>query len=737
MEIKNIISIAALTAGALTAYSQEPVDTLSSIYDELDEFVITAKKEVVKSDGAKLTYDLEQDVSSKGQSVLDVLRKVPMVSVDGQDNIYIKGSQDFRIYVNGKEDPMLTANASKILKAMPSESVSKIEVITEPGAKYDAEGTGGILNLITERKQRKDGYTGSASLSASARNFGASLYGRVKYGQITADANINYSNNELQRQRSIVEQRSVAHNSDTMYEQIMRMDQSIGFNYIGANLNLSWEPTDKDLFTFGANVNNLDANLHSIDTRNTMYSKAGNLQWETFQDGFGTMKDLGASGNLSYRRLLNDAGQSLTAAYRFNFGRQPWDLNYENSVEEGNSYIIPFQHTLNNTYRREHTVTADYVNPLADGNHTIEAGVKGVFRYNSAINKQLAGETAYAMQTVADECGHTNQIQNVYAAYASYSGNFDNFTVTAGLRYEHTYMGLDFIDGTYSNFRKNLDDVTPNAALTYMFGPANNLRLAYQMRISRPSISQMNPTEFRVTQSIVSVGNPDLESERYHNMSLTYSNFGRVLGGNVQLSYFQSNNTIEDFIRVEDGVTYQSTGNFGHNRKVELSGLLNWNIINGMSLSVNGAINYTDIRSGIESKGNHGWNGNYGANFSYSGPWKMKYSLYGGESTGLVRLQGDFSGWYYYGLSISRSFLKDDALTLSVNASNFFTKYTVFKGDTYTDTHSVYNTTKSRNWDVGVTLSWNFGHLKDQVKKTGADLENNDMKSTGGKTIGI
>jgi len=737
MGIRIFISAVTLTVGVLAAYPQEQTDTISSLYDELDELVITAKKEVVTSDGAKLTYDLEQDDSSKGQSVLDALRKVPMVTVDGQDNIYIKGSQNFRIYVNGKEDPMLTANASKVLKAMPSESVSKIEVITEPGAKYDSEGTGGILNLVTERKQRKDGYTGSLSLSASSQNFGASLYGRMKYDKVTADASINYVNNDLQRQTSIAEQHTIDHNSDPMHEQIMKMNQSFSFNYIGANINFSWEPSEKDLFSFGADVNDIEANLRQLDTYNSMYSKTGNLQWLTSQKIRGSMKNLGASGNLSYRRLLDNAGQSFTAAYRFSYGRNPWDLHYTNNVEEGDTYIIPFQHNLNSTYQREHTVTADYMNPIAEGKHQIEAGVKGIFRHNSAITRQLAGQTVDMMQIVPDDNGHTNQIQNVYAAYASYSGKFDKFTVTAGLRYEHTYTGLNFIDGTHNNFKKNLDDVTPNAAVTYMFGPANNLRLAYQMRINRPSINQMNPTEFKLTQTLVQVGNPDLESEHHNTLSLTYSNFGRVIGGNVSISYFQSNNTIEDYVYVKNDVTYETYGNFGHNRRTELFGFLNWNISGQMTFSVNGAINYTVIRSGDGLLGNHGWNGNFGANFAYTGPWNIKYTLYGGESTGSIRLQGEYSGWYYYGIGISRSFLKDDALTLAVNASNFLTKYTIFKSNTYTGTHSVNNTNKSRNWDVGVTLSWNFGHLQDQVKKTDADLENNDRKSTGGKGIGL
>ena len=109
-----------------------------------------------------------------------MLRKVPMVSVDGQDNIQLKGESGFKIYVNGRPDPTLSENASAIFKAMPASAVSKVEVIADPGAKYDAEGTAGIINIITERKTRQTGYNGSASLSASNRDISAGLFGAAK-----------------------------------------------------------------------------------------------------------------------------------------------------------------------------------------------------------------------------------------------------------------------------------------------------------------------------------------------------------------------------------------------------------------------------------------------------------------------------------------------------------------------------------------------------------------------------
>ena len=149
-------SLLLASAGAL-AQTTAPLDTVPETTTDLEDFVIVASKPVVQSDGAKLTYNMEEDPSSKGNTLMDALKKVPMLSVDGEDNIRLNGQSSFKIYVNGKEDPSLTANYKNVFKAMPSEAVVKVEVITEPGAKYDAEGPAGIINLLTLTKTTTDG----------------------------------------------------------------------------------------------------------------------------------------------------------------------------------------------------------------------------------------------------------------------------------------------------------------------------------------------------------------------------------------------------------------------------------------------------------------------------------------------------------------------------------------------------------------------------------------------------
>ena len=159
---------------------------------ELDELSVTAQRPLVKVEIDKLTYSAKDDPESSTSNVLDLLRKVPLVTVDGEDEIQLKGSSNFRIYINGKPSNMVSSNPSQVLKSMPANSVKDVEVITDPGAKYDAEGIGGIINIVTD-KRVDDGY--SASLGANGDTFGgygANAYLASKYGKFGFSGNAGY-----------------------------------------------------------------------------------------------------------------------------------------------------------------------------------------------------------------------------------------------------------------------------------------------------------------------------------------------------------------------------------------------------------------------------------------------------------------------------------------------------------------------------------------------------------------
>lgn len=742
MAVVSLISVLLGSATVLTAQEVSDPSVLSQtsvvesadsipVAEVLDELVITAPQNIISSDGGSVTYNLDNDDSVKGQSLLDALKKVPMISVDGQDKIYINGDSNFKIYVNGKEEPMLEGNASTIFKAMPADAVAKIEVVIEPGANYDAEGSGGILKLTTERKQRDDGYSGSVSASVSNNDYSGSIFARMKYSRISADANVNYSSS-LAGQENLQDYSVTDLTNPENYRQEISQNQKIGFRFVNASLNMSYEHDDNNLFSLGASVMNMDGRIKSLFARTGMYDSSSRLLWSYDRNLWGTIKMLSATGNASYQHNFGNTGHRIIAAYLFNFGSNPLDVTSHS--ESGYNYepTIPYMGNLNENYTREHTFQLDYANPFNGDKHKLEAGAKVILRHNSAFGSTLYGIFPDAM--TADDKSDVNlrQNQNIYAAYTSYTGHFGNWGAVAGLRYEHTMMEMDYRNDNGSDFTKHLNDFVPNAAVTYSLSPMSNLRLSYQMRIRRPSLQQLNPYQMDIFQTIVQEGNPNLESEKSNEFAFTFSKFGRIVGGNVSVRYKFTDNAIEQLSYNEGTVLHVTNANIGNVSEYSADGFMNVNITQKMSLTLNGRIAYVHMRARIYR--NHGWTGNYGVNWNYTGPADIKFSVYGGQNINQITLQGSMSGWYYYGLGISRDFLKDKSLNIALNASNFLAKYSVFKSHSRTETSYSENSFHNRSWRVGISATWSFGNLKSQSRKVELNISNDDLSSPQGKT---
>ena len=194
--MKQLIILIAIACCTTAAAQNDSIPNDSVKWQkQLEEVTVVHQKKLVKMETDKMTYKVSQDEDSKTATVLDMLRKVPMVTVDGQDNISVNGSSSFQIYVDGKPNPMISANASVVLKSMPATAVKDIEVVTNPGAKYDAEGAGGILNLIMNKQSgvSLDGYNGTIRAMASNTNTGLGAFLSGQKGKLSYSANANYS----------------------------------------------------------------------------------------------------------------------------------------------------------------------------------------------------------------------------------------------------------------------------------------------------------------------------------------------------------------------------------------------------------------------------------------------------------------------------------------------------------------------------------------------------------------
>lgn len=736
----NGIIMLTLVSSAISTQNTVVSDSVPSdsvpVSIELDDLVVTAKKDIIKSDGAKLTYSMQEDESSKGLSLLDALRKIPMVTVDGQDNIRINGQSNFKIYINGREDPMVEANYQRIFKSMPAESVVDVEVITEPGAQYDAEGTGGILNIITETKSKRQGYNGNIGMSYGVRQAAANANITARADKVYISANATYADSGPSYQTNDNRIVTVFKNNHEVDRQVSESHQKLKFNFVQAGLNMSWEPNNRNLFTWGGSYMSVRTKDFSGNNRNIIFDRSNSVAIDYASDVYAKMINQSVSANFSYRYSFNESGtHRLIAAYLFNFGNSLLDYNTETRNIANYPVTDPWQINHNNTFNREHTVQIDYSNPFGGEKHKLDIGFKGVFRHNLALSCGYTAATPTDMPAENSNNIKVNQDQNVYAGYANYTGMFNPVSVTAGVRYEHTMMGMTYLRGNHPDFTRHLDDVVPNAAISWIFAPAHTLRLSYQARISRPSINQLDPFKLVTPQSI-QMGNPDLSSEYTNIVSLTYSNFGRILGGNIRLQYAQTDNAIVDYSYYEDLIHVSTCANFGITRRTSLTGFLNINISSSMTLSLNGEVNYTDMRSKRMGLHNSGWGGNYGANWSWTGPWDLKFNAYGGQALRSYNIQGYWGGYYYYGLGIGKDLLKDKSLHISLNANNFLNYSMYMRSYTNTADAMERGSYKSRNWNVGISINWTFGKMKESVRSTGLDIQNDDQSTVGNNKQG-
>ena len=706
---------------------------LAADSETLGEVVVTGQRKLIESDGATLTYNAEEDPSRTTSSTLEMLRKVPMVSVDAQENIKVKGQSNFKIYLNGKEDPMLSGDPKTILKSMPASSIKKIEVITEPGAKYDAEGTGGILNIVTAGKQNLEGYLANISLWHNVSNSGISGYGRTKIGNVTASLNANYNDSRVYPARHTYSTATFENLlSETDRTQTEKSTGSSNWNYTGASFNLSWEPDTLNLLTFSFNFGR---NLSWQDTRNdfSMTSAAGERRWSYVREWSNHGSYLGLSGQLSYQRNFGKSGHHIVASYLFN------DYDNDNRSEQhrhsAEGIALPWiwgTNVRDNSTMR-HTAQIDYTNPFG-GNHTLEAGAKAELQRSRGNSYPLYGMTYESMAIADGEHVKMTQFQDIVALYASYTGTFGNFSGRAGLRWEYTHTGIDYKirpEG-YRDFTSVLNDLVPNLSLTYKFTSASNLRLAYQMRISRPGIWQLNPYRNEMTTNRVDYGNPNLDSQHSNQMSLTYSNYGGRVSGNVGIAYAHTKNSIEGYDFIKDGVFYSTYANIGRYQWLNLNGYFSWTIITDMQFSLYAGVNYEDYRADSPElkTSRSGWSGNFNANFDYTLPCRLRLSAFGGAGTRWIGLQQEGSAWNYYGVQASRSFLRNDALTVNVYAQNFFNPRHSSRSVTEATgmrSVSVYNYAQ---WHVGIGLSFRFGSLKSDVKRTAANIES-DVQQSG------
>lgn len=731
----NFLGYAPKSIAGVTLSLEKPdvdLETIQLISKDvqLGEVEITAEKSLVENKIDRIVYNADQDVTNIGGDAADVLRKVPLLSVDLDGNVSLRGSQNLQILINGKPSGMFSSSVADALKMIPAEEIKSVEVITVPGAKYDAEGSGGIINIIT-KKRNVEGVSGSVSASGGNRtgNANASLaYARGRFG---VNGNASYRASWLRAGYNTF------FRTDTLTGgEIRTLDQQgetlSDYNGLGGRFGAFYDFNAYNSiissFNYRSRFNSRDANNNAsfIDPVALI-----NQEYLQTQETFGLFS--GYDWNTEFLKTFEDKDREFSMGVQLsgNVNNQDYQLlrnGVNGSLNDPLLYIN--EQSVNDGDNLELTFQTDYVHPFGE-KLKFETGAKAILRkINSdyVYEEMLAGASEFVTDDFRSNVFNYNQ--DVYAGYGQFTWSMtEKWTARFGARYEHTSISGDFQDEG-EPFENQYDNLLPSFILSRKLKGFSSIKVSYTQRIQRPSLRFINPFVNSADPRNITVGNPELNPELTDQVELSYTT---ILKGGITLSsalfYRRTTDVIENILRVrDDGVTETSYLNISDNQSygVDLFGSIKlfkiWTIRGGASF-------YTYDATGQingETVNNTGLVYRLNGNSSLTLPNDFQLEFFGFYRSPRVSLQGTQTSFYIYNFG-AKKLLFEKKGSIGVNVIQPFTKEmrfdSNFSGSGFHQETSFAIPFRSFN----VNFSYRFGNSKNQRSRR-SKVKNDDQK---------
>ncbi len=679
----------------------------------LDEVQITEKRALFENKVDKIVFNAEDDSSISGGDAADVLRKVPLLSVDLDGNVSIRGSQQVRILINGKPSGMFSANAADALKMFPADQIKKVEVITSPGAKYDGEGSGGIINIIT-KKENVEGIAGTVNASVGNRQNNGNLnlnIGKGRFG-FTTNAGLWYSN-------PIDGTNNFLRTSDAG-EVLYRFDGITNTSRLGFNGSAS---AFYDFNAYNALNTSITYRGFGFDTEGT---SDGSFPFGDFDRvSLGNNLSSGYDWNTDFtKKFAANEKQELVFAAQVSGNVQ----NQDNFITDI-GVINRNENIVNDPDNLELTGQIDYVHPVGKANK-IEVGAKTVIRRIDSDSKFLGFNDQSQDYDVLD-VSRSNLFlydQDVMAGYVSYNYYIGKLNLITGLRYERTQIDGDG-SAAEQDFSNSYTNWLPNFAISKSLKNFRNIKFSYSQRIQRPSLRFINP--FRNTTDIgnISFGNPLLNPELTHQFELGYNTSfkGVTIFGNVY--YRQTEDIIESVLSLGEQASLNTFDNVGKNKSVGINLFLNKTI---KKLTIRGGgdvftYNVTGVANG-EMLENSQISYRIFTSGEYAITGNIKADFFAFFNAPRFTLQGQNASFSMYALGFRYDITND--FSLGVRMVEPFTANKSFDsnidGVGFTQTSSFVLPFRS----FGLNVKYKFGKVDFKERKS--KIKNSDLKSDDG-----
>ncbi|MDR1407543.1 MAG: TonB-dependent receptor [Tannerella sp.] len=700
---------------------------------ELGEVSVTAQKPLIKSDPDKLIYSVEADPEAKSNTLLEIIRKVPLLSVDSEDNVTLNGQSNYKVLVNGKSSSLMSNNFKEVIKSMPAHTIKDIEVITSPSSRYEAEGVGGIINIITSR-ERTAGYTGSVGANATSRGgYGVNAYVAANIDKFSFSTNI-YLNRSKQPPSENYSSR-VNLMSDT-YRYTDTKGETRSRSHSGnLNFEAGYEIDSLNLISASAwgylGTGHFDrlATTAEQDIRNNPVRRYVNRMGGENTSGY-------LSGNVDYQRSFAKKDKTFTASYKMDYN--PDNSKNSTDVDGQLNYISYRQMSDNRSSGQTHTLQLDYFDPLTE-NHQIETGLKGIYRRNfSETDISVFDSPTDSWQEDPSRLNDLDYDQYIIGIYAGYLFKHNKTSTKAGARAEYTWNDGLFKSQVNTPFNNTLFNLIPYINFTYALQPARTVKVSYTQRLYRPGIWVLNPYVNDLDPLNISYGNPQLDAEISHSFSASYGQFSPKFNLNIDLNSSVTNNSIEQYSFInENGVHHSTYGNIGSNRRYGANMFVSFRPNGNLNFYGNGRVNYVVLDSNNEMKRhNEGWMSGYSLGARWTA-WKGgSLSANAGGSSPWIQLQGKGSAYRYTSIGVTQKLLKDK-LDLSVYISDPFARKVYYRSDIDDPTYTMHSESFRWGQTARISLIYRFGKMNATVKKARRGISSDDQRegnSQGGST---
>lgn len=702
----------------------------------LKEVTVQGQKAIIEERVDRTIYNAENDATARGGDASDVLKRVPMLTVDMDGNVSLRGNQNIQVLINNKPSTIMASNVADALKQIPADQIKSVEVITSPSAKYDAEGSAGIINIIT-KKNTLEGLTLNVDAGVGLRGSNLGLngnYRRKKMGFSLGGwgrANYNVTGDFENRQ--------------TTGEGILNVQKADTRNQgLFGNYNLGWDYdlNDKNYMTASVRFGVRNGTRYQDDLSTSAFQNDVLLS-----SSLANVKSVDNSNSvdasLTFTHLYEKPQHELS--FQGQYSRNNQTNDFINDLIEGSTGGFK---NVNDSYNQEMTFQVDYQMPIGT-NQMLEIGGKDIMRkvFSDFSAFQKDGDT-YIPSTSTNLNNNLNYDQNIAAGYLSYTlSTKQGYSFKAGSRYEYTT--IDAYTRTESSIKiPSYGVLVPSVNVSKKLKNGNTLKASYNRRIQRPSIRFLNPNAQFQNNLNVTIGNPTLDPEYTNNFELGYSTF--IKGTSLNFTGFARNTTgsiqsVRDIIgNVEtDADTIRTTyQNIGKESAYGSSIFANVNI---GKLSLNGG---TDIYYAIldnnnpnplYTASNEGWvvSGRLFGSYNLNKGWAFQFfGFFRGRQ---VQLQGTQSGFRMYSLGIRKEF-NEKRGSIGLGAENFLTPSIKLRNELKSPVVVQNSVTTLNNLSFRLNFSYRIGKMSvdTRPRRSRRSINNDDLKDGdgGGQDMG-